>query len=144
MEIADHGGSSSTMLLAPGVGFEPKVCHGNPKLSSAPHFFLQTAFKDSKSNRKILAAHLPLGQATINSERTLDSFIGECVDITQIPDKFAYVALGHMHKFQQPDRTGMPIVYSGSSERCEWEEECDDKFAFSMDVIDVLRNAIST
>jgi len=26
-----HAGSSETMLLAPGVGFEPKVSHGNPE-----------------------------------------------------------------------------------------------------------------
>ena len=71
---------------------------------------LQKALLDSKSDRKILAAHLPLGQAAISSERTLESFIGECVDIEQIPSKFLYTALGHMHRFQQLGHDGMPIV----------------------------------
>jgi len=97
---------------------------------------LQKALKDSKSERKILATHLPLGQATISSERTLESFIGECADIKQIPNKFVYSALGHMHKFQQLGQEGMPIVYSGSSERCEWGEEHDDKFAILIEIED--------
>jgi len=97
---------------------------------------LQLALKNSKSERKILAAHLPLGQASISSERTLESFIGECVDAKQISDKFMYAALGHMHKFQQLKHEGMPIVYSGSSERYEWGEEGDDKFAVLIEIAD--------
>jgi len=97
---------------------------------------LQKALKDSKSERKILAAHLPLGQAIISSERTLESFIGECVDIKQIPNKFMYTALGHMHRFQQLDQEGMPVIYSGSSERYQWGEEHDDKFAVLIDIED--------
>ena len=97
---------------------------------------LQKALENSKSDHKILAAHLPLGQATTSSERTLESFIGECVDIEQIPNKFLYVALGHMHKLQQLGQEKMPIVYSGSSERCEWGEEHDDKFAVLVEIED--------
>jgi len=100
---------------------------------------LQKALVDSKSDRKILAAHLPLGQAVISSERTLESFIGECVDLEQIPNKFLYTALGHMHRFQQLDREGMPAVYSGSSERCEWGEEHDDKFAVLIEIEDKVQ-----
>ena len=97
---------------------------------------LQKALAGSRSKRKILAAHLPLGQAAMSSERTIESFIGEYVDIVQIPSKFLYCAMGHMHKFQQFDRGGMPIVYSGSSERCEWGEEHDDKFAVMVEIED--------
>jgi exonuclease SbcD len=96
---------------------------------------LQTALENSKSERKILAAHLPLGQATISSERTLESFIGECVDLGQIPQKFLYTALGHMHKCQRLGQE-MPVIYSGSSERCEWGEEHDDKFAVLVEIED--------
>lgn len=99
---------------------------------------LQTALKKSKAESKILAAHLPLAQAAISSERTLESFIGECVDVKQIPKKFIYVALGHMHKFQRLDYEKMPIVYSGSSERCEWGEEHDDKFAVLIETEDKI------
>ena len=95
---------------------------------------LQKALVNSKSECKVLAAHLPLCQASISSERTLESFIGECVDVKQIPNRFVYVALGHMHKFQHLDREGMPIVYSGSSERYDWGEEHDDKFAILIDI----------
>jgi exonuclease SbcD len=97
---------------------------------------LQKALVNSKSDRKVLAAHVPLGQASVSSERTLESFIGECVDVKQIPRKFVHVALGHMHKFQHLDQGGMPIVYSGSSERCEWGEEHDDKFAVLLEIED--------
>jgi DNA repair exonuclease SbcCD nuclease subunit len=97
---------------------------------------LQKALVESKSDCKVLSAHVPLGQALVSSERTLESFIGECVDIKQIPRKFVYAALGHMHKFQQFDQGEMPIVYSGSSERCEWGEEHDDKFAILLEIED--------
>jgi len=97
---------------------------------------IQKALANSKSESKVLAAHVPLGQACASSERTLESFIGECVDVNQIPKKFVHVALGHMHKFQQFDQGEMPIVYSGSSERCEWGEEHDDKFAVLLEIED--------
>ena len=97
---------------------------------------LQKALASSKSESKFLATHLPLGQAKISSERTLESFIGECVGVKQIPRKFVYVALGHMHRFQQLHREGMPIVYSGSSERYDWGEEHDDKFALLINIED--------
>ncbi len=78
---------------------------------------LSIALKDSKSAKKI-------------------SFIGECVDASQIPSAFQYVALGHMHKFQQIKQDNMPIFYSGSSEKHEFSEEHDDKFALIVDVED--------
>jgi DNA repair exonuclease SbcCD nuclease subunit len=102
---------------------------------------LQKALVNSNSNHKILAAHIPLGQAITSSERTLESFIGECVDVTQIPSKFMYAALGHMHKFQQLDQKGIPIVYSGSSERYEWNEEHDDKFVVLVEIDDHVKSS---
>lgn len=94
---------------------------------------LQAALRDSNSEQKILAAHLPLGQATAGSEHALESFMGECLDIKQIPCKFAYAALGHMHKFQKFEHKGMPVVYSGSSEKCDWCEEKGDKYTVLME-----------
>jgi DNA repair exonuclease SbcCD nuclease subunit len=72
---------------------------------------LQKALNDFKSECKILVAHLLLSQAIISSERTLESFIGECVDIKQLPNKFMYTTLGHIHRFQQLDQKGMPVIY---------------------------------
>ncbi len=46
---------------------------------------LSMALRDSKSDKKILAAHIPVGQAVGSSEIMLESFIGECVDASQIP-----------------------------------------------------------
>src|SRR6266702_2195665 len=97
---------------------------------------LSIALKDSKTAKKILAAHIPVGQAMGSSEIMLESFIGECVDASQIPSAFQYVALGHMHKFQQIKQDNMPIFYSGSSEKHEFSEEHDDKFALIVDVED--------
>jgi len=95
---------------------------------------LDVALKDSKSNTKILATHLPLSQAVTSSEKMLETFIGECVDVKQIPKKFAYVALGHMHKFQRIPHESTPICYSGSSERYEFNEEYDDKYAILIEI----------
>ena len=97
---------------------------------------LTQAMKDSKSDHKILVAHLPLGQAVTSSEQTLESFIGDTVDVRQIPSKFDYVALGHMHKFQKVPHDSMPIYYPGSSERHEFGEEGDEKFAIMVEFSD--------
>lgn len=79
--------------------------------------------------RRLLAAHIPVGQAIVGSEQTLETFVGECVDMSQIPSKFEYVALGHIHRFQQIKYTNMQIYYTGSSEMCEFNEEHDVKYA---------------
>lgn len=90
---------------------------------------LTQALKDSKSDHKVLVTHIPLGQAVTSSEQTLESFIGDTVDVKQIPSKFEYVALGHIHRFQKVPHDSMPIYYPGSSERHEFGEEKDDKYA---------------
>jgi len=94
---------------------------------------LTKALASSKSEKKILASHIPLAQAMTSSEVMLETFIGENVDVGQIPPKFEYVALGHMHKFQRIESDKMPIYYSGSSERYEFNEERDDKYALLLD-----------
>lgn len=96
---------------------------------------LSIALQKSKSENKILVSHIPLGQATACSEVALESFMGECVDVCQIPKKFRYVALGHMHKCQQIQcASKMPIFYSGSTERHEFNEENFDKYALLVDI----------
>lgn len=100
---------------------------------------LTTALQNSKSKNKILVAHIPLGQAVTSSEAVLESFIGGNVDVSQIPPKFEYVALGHMHKFQQIKHDKMPIYYSGSSERYEFNEEHDDKYVLLLELQDEVK-----
>lgn len=95
---------------------------------------LTKALQDSKLDKRILVTHIPLGQATASSEVMLENFIGNTVDLSQIPSKFDYVALGHMHKFQKIYHDSMPIYYSGSSEKVSFSEEHDDKFALLVDL----------
>ncbi len=97
---------------------------------------LSIALQNSKSKKRILAAHIPIGQAITSSEVTLETFVGENVEMSQIPQEFEYVALGHMHKFQQINHDKMPVCYSGSSERCEFNEEHDDKYALLVELQD--------
>jgi exonuclease SbcD len=95
---------------------------------------LQEAMQKSKSKDRVLAAHVPLAQATASSEKALEFFMGEDLDIRQIPQTFSYVALGHVHKFQQIPHTEVPVCYSGSSERHDFIEEGQDKFAVLVDM----------
>jgi len=97
---------------------------------------LSIALQNSKSKRRILATHIPVGQAMTSSEVMIESFVGENVDVSQIPQKFEYVALGHMHKFQQIKHDKTPMYYSGSSERHEFNEEHDDKYALLVELQD--------
>ncbi|TBR09345.1 MAG: exonuclease SbcCD subunit D [Candidatus Nitrosotenuis sp.] len=90
---------------------------------------LVKAMQNSKSNRRILVTHIPLGQAVTSSEVAFETFIGDYVDVNQIPSKFDYVALGHIHKLQKIPHDTMAIYYPGSSERYEFGEERDDKYA---------------
>jgi len=78
----------------------------------------------------IFAAHLAAAEATYSgSERS--AIIGrDPVFLTSIlvQKEFDYVALGHIHKFQDLNLDGHPpVVYSGSIERINFGEEKDDK-----------------
>ena len=78
----------------------------------------------------IFAAHLAAAEATYSgSERS--AIIGrDPVFLTSIlaQKEFDYVALGHIHKFQDLNLASHPpVVYSGSIERINFGEEKDDK-----------------
>jgi Icc-related predicted phosphoesterase len=95
---------------------------------------LEEALKNSNSHKKILAAHAPLVQAVASSESAMEFFMGEGVDARQIPDKFIHCAFGHIHKFQKIDLGRGAVYYSGSSERFDWSEEGEAKYAILIDV----------
>ena len=78
----------------------------------------------------IFAAHLAAAEATYSgSERS--AIIGrDPVFSTQVlaQKEFNYVALGHIHKFQDLNQDNHPpVVYSGSIERINFGEEKEDK-----------------
>jgi len=94
---------------------------------------LDVALEKSTSDRKILVAHAPVEGAQQGSEQLVEPFAGEYVKPDQIPSRFSYVVLGHMHKFQQI-QGGLPMFYSGSSERFDFGEEADDKYALLVEL----------
>lgn len=94
---------------------------------------LDAALEKSTSDNKILVAHVPIEGAQRGSEELVEPFAGEYVKPHQIPNRFSYVALGHMHKFQQI-QNALPVFYSGSSERFDFGEESDDKYALLLEL----------
>lgn len=93
---------------------------------------LQDMLSLSSSDRKILVSHILLEEAKRGSEvfESIDS--NYIVNLSIIPDKFVYVALGHAHKFQQV--SNLPIFYSGSTERLDFSEENEDKYALVVEI----------
>lgn len=87
----------------------------------------------------ILAAHLAAAEATYSgSERSV--IIGnDPVFSTQVlaQKEFNYVALGHIHKFQDLNPgNNIPVVYPGSIERINFGEEKEDKGFCLVDIKD--------
>lgn len=77
----------------------------------------------------VLAAHLTVSTGILSgSERR--AIYGE--DPTLLPSQLAiepfdYVALGHLHRHQNLNKNGIPVVYSGSIERIDFGERNEEK-----------------
>ena len=94
---------------------------------------LDIALEKSSSDKKILVGHIPIAGAQTGSEQLVEPFGGDYVKPHQIPNKFSYIALGHMHKFQQIENV-LPMFCSGSSERFDFGEEALDKYALLVEL----------
>ena len=77
----------------------------------------------------ILLGHLMADRANLGAERFLAVGKGFTIPLSMlIRPEFDYVALGHVHKHQNLNKTNdPPIVYPGSIERVDFSEEKEDK-----------------
>jgi DNA repair protein SbcD/Mre11 len=75
----------------------------------------------------VLLAHVMTDTARFGAERFLAVGKGFTVPLTMLArPEFDYVALGHVHRFQQLS-THPPVVYPGSIERVDFSEAQEDK-----------------
>jgi len=77
----------------------------------------------------ILLGHLMADKANLGAERYLAVGKGFNIPLSLLTRScFEYVALGHVHKHQNLNRTNNPpVVYPGSIERVDFSEEKEDK-----------------
>jgi exonuclease SbcD len=77
----------------------------------------------------ILLAHVMVDRASLGAERFLAVGKGFTVPLSLLTrPELDYVALGHVHKHQNLNRSNNPpVVYPGSIERVDFSEEKEDK-----------------
>ncbi|MBE9230850.1 exonuclease SbcCD subunit D [Cuspidothrix issatschenkoi LEGE 03284] len=77
----------------------------------------------------VLLAHLMADNATLGAERLLAVGKGFTIPLSLLTRTcFDYVALGHVHKHQNLNKSNdPPVIYPGSIERVDFSEEKEDK-----------------
>ena len=77
----------------------------------------------------VLLAHLMADNATLGAERLLAVGKGFTLPLSLLTRPcFDYVALGHVHKHQNLNKSNdPPVIYPGSIERVDFSEEKEDK-----------------
>ena len=82
----------------------------------------------------ILAAHVWVAGAELGSERLLTIGQEHALLVSNVAQPaFDYIALGHIHKHQVLSQNP-PVVYAGSLERLDFNEEADDKGFYVVDI----------
>jgi exonuclease SbcD len=75
----------------------------------------------------VLLGHFTVNGATSGAESSMNMFSDATVNLEDLVDPcWSYVALGHIHKFQELN-ADPPVVYAGSIERVSFNEEHEDK-----------------
>lgn len=77
----------------------------------------------------ILAGHLTVGSGIFSGSEKCAIFGSDPIfGVSQLALPFVdYVALGHLHRFQNLNPSGTPVVYSGSIERIDFGERNEEK-----------------
>jgi len=102
-----------------------------------PHFYS----KINPAEAAILVGHLEVEGASMGSEKGLAIINDATIPLSLLTDKrLSYVALGHIHKYQNLNPSdNPPVIYSGSPERIDFGEIKEDK-GFVM--IEILKGIV--
>ena len=91
----------------------------------------ETSYAELRSDLNILVTHQAFDQATVGPNGfTFRMGRSDTVARQEIPSDFDYVAAGHIHRYQilpHPVKSGLNIVYPGSTQRMSFAEMHEDK-----------------
>ncbi len=92
----------------------------------------KTHWQDEPSDVNILAIHHAVEGATVGPQNYTFRYGADTIRRRDIPEKFACVLTGHIHRQQVLRRDGQypPVIYPGSIERTSFAEKDEDKGFF--------------
>jgi exonuclease SbcD len=125
-------------VLQPYLGEFTSSTERNVTLSSAYASLIRSVMDNSDPLLPtVLIAHIYVAGITTpnNHELTYDNDIRLGRGDLPISTNLKYIALGHIHQFQQIDHP-IPCFYTGSIERMNWGEKSEDKFINIVDIQD--------
>lgn len=100
-------------------------------IENLEHLAEEAAAQAGPETPRLLTAHITVSGAVWGSERSVMLGRDVQVPLSALADaRWDYVALGHIHKFQDladGRDDAPPVVYSGSLERIDFGEERDEK-----------------